>query len=73
MAAFLFTAVSACREVPVLSYVSQLPHSNSLADTKMAYLMKYRGLGLIDAYLMTRARRLNGEYDGQIAILEELS
>lgn len=26
----------------------------------MAYLMKYRGMGLMDAYLMTRARRLNG-------------
>lgn len=31
------------------------------ANRQMAYLMKYRGLGLIDAYLMTRARRLNGE------------
>lgn len=27
----------------------------------MAYLMKYRRMGLMDAYLVTRARRLNGE------------
>lgn len=33
------------------------------ANQQMAYLMKYRGLGLIDAYLMTRARRLNGEFN----------
>lgn len=28
----------------------------------MAYMMQHRRMGLMDAYLLTRARRLNGEF-----------
>lgn len=38
----------------------------------MAYLMKYRYMGLMDAYLMTRARRLNVLIQPNLRFFHEL-
>ncbi|GMK54531.1 hypothetical protein CspeluHIS016_0111170 [Cutaneotrichosporon spelunceum] len=42
------------------------------ASIVMAYLMKYRGMGLMDAYLMTRARRLNVLIQPNLRFFHEL-
>ena len=39
-----------------------LPHSELTDAAKMAYMMRHLHMGLMDAYLMTRARRLNGPF-----------